>query len=138
MWQHLVAYGIRVAMEARGWNLKAFAARTPGIGYTSWDNVLNGRTLIRADHIGAAALVFGSTGFLPPAKRDADHRRAHGRRLATFATGDEAKRWSRYDSLQAGWEELRRTLARPLHDRDPEGYGEDDWTDGDYDHDWDR
>lgn len=30
--------------------------------------------------------------------------------------------WSQYESLQAGWEDLRRALARPLHDRDPYGY----------------
>jgi len=131
MWQHLVSYGIQTAMEARGWNLKEFAAKTPGIGYGSWDNVLNGRTLIRADHIGAAGLVFGSLGFLPPAARDADFRRAHRGRMATFATDTDIDFWDRYDSLQSGWEDVRRVLARPLHERDPSVYWEDGyWEDG--------
>lgn len=55
IFQHLVAHSIHVACQGKGWNVKEFAYRTGSIGYSSWDHVLNGRTLLRADHIGAAA-----------------------------------------------------------------------------------
>lgn len=118
MWQHLVAYGIRTALEARGWDVKTFAELTPGISYDSWLNVLSGKSLLGTHHVGAAAVALGSAGFLPPPEWDEDHYRAHRLRLneAVRKRSDSwrLQQWSTVTSLQQGWSMLRDELARPM------------------------
>lgn len=113
LWQHLVVARIHQALARKRWSVEELARHTPGIGSDSWHNVINGRTLIRSDHTGAALIALGDIRVLPSRKEVAEAKAHHERRLVRAQMLDEGYAWSQMPDLGEVWLELRHELRRP-------------------------